>query len=214
MANKHFEYKGLHAHYGVTVTGILTFAYKNITKDGSEGTINTNYKFIVTDYGTLPLFTNDATLWNGIYSYQVLNVLIGNYSLSSIGDYFLRDCSAFNQPLTLPSNVTGIGTDFLSYSAFNQPLTLPSNLTSIGDYFLQYCRAFNQPLTLPSGLTSIGTYFLRTCYSFNQPLTLPNNVTSIEDYFLSYCLSFNQPLTLPSGLTSIGTDFSIQLLCV
>ena len=39
----------MHAHYGTACTGILTFAYKNITKDGSEGTINTNYLFIETD---------------------------------------------------------------------------------------------------------------------------------------------------------------------
>ena len=69
-------YYGMHAHYGVTITGILTFAYKNITKDGTEGSIGINYIFIVTDSTTLPLFSLSNPLWNGIYSYQVLNVLI------------------------------------------------------------------------------------------------------------------------------------------
>ena len=57
-------YKGLHAHYGETVTGILTFAYNNITHDGSEGTFDTsgltaNYKFIVTSSSDLPIFSSD-----------------------------------------------------------------------------------------------------------------------------------------------------------
>ncbi len=202
------EYKGLHAHYGTTVTGILTFAYVNITKDGSEGVIGTNYKFIETDSTTLPLFSKDSTLWNTIYSYQVMNVLMGNYSLSSIGHAFLHFCYSFNQPLTLPSNLTSIGISFLSgCRTFNQPLTLPSSLSSIGDGFLQSCYSFNQPLTLPSNLTSIGVGFLYGCSSFNQPLTLPSNLTSIGNGFLSGCFSFNQPLTLSSNLSSIGSSF-------
>jgi hypothetical protein len=83
-------HNGMHAHYGTTATGILTFAYTNVTKDGSEGAIGTNYLFIETDAATLPLFASTTTLWNGIYPYQVLNVLIGNYSSTSIGNNFLQ----------------------------------------------------------------------------------------------------------------------------
>ena len=70
----------MHAHYGTTVTGILTFAYKNVTPDGSEGTIGTNYLFIESTSTDIPLFSSDSTLWNTIYSYQLLNILMGNYS--------------------------------------------------------------------------------------------------------------------------------------
>ncbi len=186
------EYKGLHAHYGTTVTGILTFAYVNITKDGSEGTIGTNYKFVETDATTLPIFSSETTLWNSIYSYQVLNVLMGNYSSSSIGNYFLASCSSFNQPLTLPSNLSSIGSNFLDYChAFNQPLTLPSSLSSIGNYFLASCSSFNQPLTLPSNLSSIGSNFLYNCRAFNQPLTLPSSLSSIGINFLNSCYSLS-----------------------
>ncbi len=108
-------YKGLHAHYGVTTTGILTFAYTNIPKDGSEGTIGNEYLFIDTPSTDLPYFASPTTLWNNIYSYQVLNTLIGNFSVTSIGSSFLSYCYAFNQPLTIPSNVTSIGSYFLSY---------------------------------------------------------------------------------------------------
>ncbi len=137
-------YKGLHAHYGVTTTGILTFAYTNIPKDGSEGTIGNEYLFIDTPSTDLPYFADNATLWNNVYSYQVLNTLIGNYSSTSIGNCFLNYCYAFNQPLTIPSNVTSIGNYFLrNCYAFNQPLTIPSNVTSIGSYFLSYCLSLS-----------------------------------------------------------------------
>ena len=201
-------YSGLHAHYGTTTTGILTFAFKNITKDGSEGTIGTEYVFIDTSSTTLPCFSSNTTLWQGIYSYQVLNTLIGNFSSTSIDTNFLRYCYSFNQPLTIPSGVTSISDNFLyNCYSFNQPLTIPSDITSIGNYFLPGCYSFNQPLTIPSGITSIGNYFLARCYPFNQPLTIPSSVKSIGNYFLQNCYSFNQPLTIPSDVTSIGTYF-------
>ena len=113
-----YEFKGMHAHYGVTVSGILTLAYNNITPDGSEGTIGTNYIFIESTSTDLPYFSSTTTLWNGIYSHQGLNTLVSNFSSTSIGDYFLRECYAFNQPLTIPSSVTSIGAFFL-YSCFS-----------------------------------------------------------------------------------------------
>jgi uncharacterized repeat protein (TIGR02543 family) len=207
------EYKGLHAHYGQTVTGILAFAYNNITHDGSEGTFDTsgltaNYKFIVTSSSDLPMFSTVTTLWNTIFSYQLLNVLIGNFNGTSIGNYFMNNCYAFNQPLTLPSGVSSIGHYFMNNCyAFNQPLTLPSGVSGINTCFMQNCYAFNQPLTLPSGVSSIGEYFMFTCRVFNQPLTLPSGLSSIGPNFMSSCFAFNQPLTLPSGLSSIGTYF-------
>ena len=195
-------YKGLHAHYGTTVTGILTLAYTNVPRSGT-GTVGVEYLFIETADTALPRFTSTTTLWNGIYSYQLLNVLIGNYSLTSIGDRFLEGCYSFNQPLDI-SGVESIGYSFLEgCNSFNQPLDI-SGVESINAYFLYGCYSFNQPLDL-SGVESISDYFLYGCYSFNQPLDL-SGLTSISGYFLNYCYSFNQPLDL-SGLTIIGYGF-------
>jgi len=171
-------YKGLHAHYGEEITGILTFAYMNITPDGSEGEIGTNYKFITTTKTTLPLFTSSTFLWNTIYSYQVLNILLGNYSATSIGDGFLHSCYSFNQPLTIPASVT-----------------------SIGDYFLYNCYSFNQPLTIPSSVTSIGDDFLYNCYSLS--ILIYNAATyPTDDNSLSQTLN-TKPAS--SGIIIYGT---------
>jgi len=204
-------YNGMHAHYGTTVTGILTFAYTNVTKDGNEGTVGTNYLFIETNSTTLPLFSTNTTLWNGIYSYQVLNVLIGKFSSTSIGASFLRECILFNQPLIIPSGVTSISMFFLAICySFNQPLTIPNGVLTIGNAFMNMCLSFNQKLTLSTALTSWGVTFMGNCYAFNQPLTIPSGVTDMGNNFLNAAYSFNQPLTIPSGVTSFGTSFLLN----
>ena len=201
-------YNGMHAHYGTAVTGILTFAFKNITKDGSEGVVGTNYLFIETTSTTLPLFATTTTLWNTIYSYQVLNVLIAKYSSTTIDTNFIAYTYSFNQPITIPSGVTTINTLFMyDCRAFNQPITIPSTVTSIGTYFMQNCFAFNQPFTIPTSLTSISNNFMTSCIVFNHPISIPSSVTTIGASFMSSCQSFNQPITIPSGVTSIGASF-------
>lgn len=136
-------YNGMHAHYGTNIgTGVLTFAYTNVPKDGSEGTIGTEYIFIQTGSAntdsSLPTFSAATTRWNNIYSYQLLNTLIGKRTAPILPSNFLYNCYSFNQPLNI-SNATSIGTSFLnSCYSFNQPLDL-SNITSIGDNFLYTC---------------------------------------------------------------------------
>ena len=75
-------------------------AYTNIPRTGT-GTIGTEYKFIESADTDLPYFSSTTTLWNTIYSYQVLNVLIGNFSSTNISGYFLSTCYLFNQPLDI-----------------------------------------------------------------------------------------------------------------
>ena len=179
-------YKGLHAHYGETVTGILTFAFNNITHDGSEGTFDTsgltaNYKFIVTSSSDLPIFSGNTTLWNTIYSHQLLNVLIGNLSGTSIGTYFMRYCYAFNQPLTLPSG-----------------------LSSIGTYFMRTCYAFNQVLTFPSGLSSIGTDFMYNCYALST-IIWNASVYPTDNNSLSQDINTKTNSTSGAGIKVYGT---------
>ena len=136
---------------------------------------------------------------------------IENPTISFIGNSFLRTCTSFNQPLTLPEGITSIGNGFLveCYS-FNQPLTLPNSLTSIGNNFLASgldtkSMSFNQPLTLPNSLTSIGTFFMNCCDNFNQKLTISNSIT--PEMFLSNNNSF---ATTNSSATVYTNGFKIK----
>ena len=68
----------------------------------------------------------------------MLNVLIGNFSSTTIGDNFLSRCYSFNQPLDI-SGISTIGYDFLSgcYS-FNQPLDIIGGISILVYWLLHY----------------------------------------------------------------------------
>lgn len=129
-------------------------------------------------------------------------------SLRTIGTYFLSSCTAYNQPLAIPTGVTSIGDRFLNpNSSFNSSVTLPTTLTTVGNYFMASCTSFNQPLTIPGSITSLGTYFLSGCTRFNSTITIASGITSISNYFVNGCTAFNKALTVPEGVTTIGTNF-------
>lgn len=129
---------------------------------------------------------------------------------------FLSNCWSFNSELKLTESLNSSARTLAAYFmercvSFNQPLTLPNNITSIGNYFMYLCSAFNQPLEFDlsvSGSSSIGTYFLCYCYAFNQPLDFSHTkITATPNYFMYCCKSFNSPILFPSTLTTIGSYF-------
>jgi hypothetical protein len=99
------------------------------------------------------------------------------FNLSSIRDYFLDECTSFNQPLTIPTCVHSIGDYFLeSCTSFNQPLTI-SNVMELGNDFLYNCTSFNQSLIIPVSVTTIGTGFLYGCSNYNGTVYCPENTS-------------------------------------
>ena len=120
------------------------------------------------------------------------NVIIdNNYSRiynEDMGSVFYG-CTSFNQPVTIPSGVTGISYTFKGCTSFNQPVTIPSGVTAMGHAF-DGCTNFNRPVTIPSGVTDM-SYTFKGCTSFNQPVTIPSSVSAIRE-MLSGCTSFNQ----------------------
>lgn len=144
-----------------------------------------------------------TSIRDGFLSNTNFNYPIDLSNITSIGSNFLSG-TQFNQPITLPSALTSISPNFLTGSDFNQPIDL-SHITSIGASFLAY-TPFNQDITLPQ-LTRIEQYFLANCDHFNKPIVLPNSVTWIGRGFLQYCDSFAQSVTLPSALATVEMDF-------
>ncbi len=128
---------------------------------------------------------------------------------------FMSNCWSFNSELTLAeslnSSARALGAYFMEKCvSFDQPITLPNNITSVGNYFMYCCASFNQPLEFDLSISgsSIGTYFMAYCYGFNQPLDFSDTqLTAIPNYFMYCCKSFNSPLLLPTTLTSIGSYF-------
>lgn len=154
--------------------------------------------------------------------------------------HFLSYAANFNQPIVLPSVITGIPQRFGYYwSNFNQPLVLSNNITSLPDYFLVNAVNFGQPIDL-SKITTIGNYVFEYAFRFNQPLDLSSvttignyffagyfyqteyramafnsditfrDLTTVGNYFMAYCSAFNSKITLPNTLATIGTYFMHQ----
>lgn len=141
-------------------------------------------------------------------------------SMTSIGDYFLSGCAAYNSAVSLPSSVTSIGIGFLyNVPNFNSAVTLPSGLQSIGNQFLYGCNSFNQALSLPNGLKTIGNSFLhmnpatsQPTIAFNQPLVLPSSLTSIGNYFMAFMQSMTTYVDVGSLNATIAAT-SNNTLC-
>lgn len=144
----------------------------------------------------------------------------------SVGNYFLRNCTSFNSPVTFTDEYSySIGCYFLSTcTSFDQPLEIPNlaklrtqssgSGTSItyNCYFLYGCSSFNQPIdSILAQLTEIPGYFMYNCTAFNQPLVIPPNVTVLKHFFAQGWHSYNHPLTLPATLEQVNyisfTDF-------
>lgn len=101
-------YNGIAFHYGNAVASGNCLA---VVKTVAGSPLSVKYVFI--ESVSLPTFSSDTTTWNGVYSYQVESFTFAEFSVSSIGNNFLRYCYSFNQPLTIPSAVSSIGSSFL-----------------------------------------------------------------------------------------------------
>jgi hypothetical protein len=144
----------------------------------------------------------------------VVGVWFGSlFTATTLGDGFLNNCTAFNQPLEIPEGVTSIGLTFLNgCRSFNSVVTLPDSLEIIGNNFMQNCTAYNKPFRFPNNLTSVGSNFMMTCVRFNQPITTPVSLTTTPTTFLTGCNSFDSVVTIPEGTTNIGSSFLVNCI--
>ncbi|MBP5582035.1 MAG: leucine-rich repeat domain-containing protein, partial [Ruminococcus sp.] len=132
------------------------------------------------------------------YSNDITAVRLGNNV--KISNYAFNNCYALTS-ITIPSEVTSIGT-----SAFNNcyaltSITIPSEVTSIGTYAFNYCYALTS-ITIPSGVTSISNSAFYGCYT-STSITIPSGVTSIDGSAFYSCCALTS-IIIPSGVTSIA----------
>lgn len=89
--------------------------------------------------------------------------------LASVGDYFLADCTSFNQNI---NDVFTIGSDY----SFR-----------IGDYFMASCTAFNNggiDFVLPTA-DFYGNSFMEDCSALTGEITLASQTLKIGDHFMN-----------------------------
>ncbi len=125
-------------------------------------------------------------------------------NLTSIGDYVFEGCASLTS-ITIPDYVTHIGEGAFAYCDSLVSIVVPNRVESIQKGAFHECGALTS-VTLEEGsnLASIEAYTFEGCSSLTS-IDIPNSVTSIGDYAFHECsaLAF---ITLEEGsnLASIG----------
>ena len=138
------------------------------------------------------LFTN----WKGVAHFDEISFFKNVQSLSGV----FNGCNKLVS-LTVPENITDLGTYAFSGCSLLESVELPSGITAIGDYTFQNCSSL-ESINLPQNVTTIGQYAFNGCYSLGS-IEIPSGVTSIANYCFQNCASLAS-VGIPSGVTSIG----------
>lgn len=102
--------------------------------------------------------------------------------------------------VTIPGNVTTIGSyQFKNYRSLER-LVIPSNITRISDHAFQFCFSLSE-VTLPSGISSIEEGTFEQCTALTE-ITIPSGVTSIGTWAFESCSALTK-IYIPASVTSI-----------
>ena len=105
--------------------------------------------------------------------------------------------------IILPGGITNIGSYAFSGCSALESVNLPENLITIGEYAFYKCVSFNGDLSIPDSVESIGRRAFYSCAGLTGKLHLSEKMTKIEEGAFQSC-NFTGSLSLPEGITSIG----------
>lgn len=123
-------------------------------------------------------------------------------TMTSIPNYFCREWRSYMSEITLPSNITTIGSYAFGYSNSLPSIKLPSSLTTLNSSFCSYAHCL-QEIDLPSTLQTMGTYCFRESYYLTE-VTIPASVTSIGNYCFYNCCGLKEIHVKPTTPPTLG----------
>lgn len=132
-----------------------------------------------------------STTWFGP---QIEQVSIGS-SVTNIGDEAFKECMLTT--LSIPSNVTSIGTASFQFCSKLNSVTMPSSVTSIGEYAFDGCPI--ETLNVDNEKFCSAEFFGKNL----KEIVIGNSVTSIGQGAFSYCSNLSS-VTIPSSVKNIG----------
>ncbi len=134
--------------------------------------------------------------WKGVTSFDEIRYFKNVHSLSGVFD----GCNKLVS-ITVPENITDLGTYAFNGCSLLASANLPSGITSIGNNTFQNCSSL-ESIDIPSSVSAIGQYAFSGCYSLKN-IEIPSGVASIANYCFQNCRSLAS-VGIPSSVTSIG----------
>ena len=123
-------------------------------------------------------------------------------NITDLGTYAFRGCSSLTS-VVLPSNITAIGNYTFQNCSKLQTIDIPAKVTAINQYAFSGCSSLIQ-VAIPYGVTSLGTYAFSGCSSLTTA-NIPSGITAIPNYCFQNCSSLAS-VSIPDGVTSVGNN--------
>ena len=135
------------------------------------------------------------------YCTELTTVNLGN-SVASIEDFAFARCSSL-YAIDFPNSLTNIGEGAFSYSAV-VTVTIPDNVTSIGTYAFGFCDTLTS-VTIGNGVTSISEYVFGYCDTL-MTVIIGSGVTSIEENAFNNCNELKDVYVSWNDLEGVSID--------
>ena len=182
---------------GVTSIGRQAFYGCNSIEKVHISDITAWCEIVFEDYYSNPLNANCLYVNDTL----VTNLTIPN-DVTSIGTYAFHGCTGLTS-VTIPDSVTNIGTYAFHGCTGLTSVKIGNGVTSIGERAFTGCTGLTS-VTIPDSVTSIGEYAFRGCKGLTS-VTIGNGVSSIGDRAFEDCTGLTS-VTIPDSVTSIGSE--------
>ena len=141
-------------------------------------------------------FSGLFTDWKGVTSFDEISYFKNVHSISGLFDGCTKLVS-----ITIPENITDLGTYAFRGCSSLTSVKLPSNITSLGSGTFYKCSKLTS-IDIPSKVTSIGIDAFAGCWALTS-VDFPAGITTLSGGAFMDCKAL-QSVSLPANLVSIG----------
>lgn len=203
-----------------TLLCIALMSFTMLHANVISGTCGDNLTWQYDTDGHSLVISGSGDMWDFDYEerqcpWQTVSGTITSVSLpddlTRIGSRAFNGCSNLTT-IDLPSSLTSIGS-YAFYSARFKSLVLPNSVTNIGNE--AFCNNTElQSVTLPNNLQTLSNYVFYACYELKS-IAIPTSITTIGECALCDCNDVYMESSTPATITnsSFKSDVVVHVPC-